>query len=126
MVSKRVLVLGNHASRKLPNILSSLGFAPQVWGSMRHSLDKLRRHKFAAVIVDQKFNRADPLEFILNIRDIDDKVPVVVLGSSKEKRIESEILKQNLTVILDHNNNNGRNFAEKLEQVIKGVEGKNV
>ena len=57
MVSKRVLVLGNHASRKLPNILSGLGFAPQICGSMRHSLDKLHRQKFAAVVVDLKFTR---------------------------------------------------------------------
>ncbi len=125
MVSKRVLVLGNHASRKLPNILSSLGFAPQVWGSMQHSLDKLRRHKFAAVIVDRKFNRADPLEFILNIRDIDDKVPVVILGSPKDKRIESKIHQQDFTKVFDHNNNDDK-LAEKLSQVIKDNESKNI
>jgi DNA-binding NtrC family response regulator len=119
MDTNRVLVLGNHASKKLPNILSSLGFAPQVWGSMRHSLDKLRRHKFAAVVMDLKFNQTDPLEFILNIRDIDDKVPVIVFGSAKDKKIEREILKQDFTEVFDRSNNDDK-LAKRLKQVIKG------
>lgn len=100
MSSQAVLILGNHANRDLAQAVANAGFAPQVWGSMRHSLDKLVRERFAAVVIDRKFTRADVLEFILNIRDIDKTIPVVVVGPGKDERIERKIVDQDHTVVL--------------------------
>jgi FixJ family two-component response regulator len=101
MNSKDILVLGNHAQRDLMQSLSLVGFVPQVWGSMRHTLDKLLHQRFAAVIVDRKFTNADVLEFILNVRDINKKIPVVVIGSGKDGRIDRKISKLGQTIILN-------------------------
>lgn len=125
MKSKAVLVLGNHANRDLVQTLSHVGFVPQVWGSMRHSLDKLLPQRFAAVIVDRKFTHADVLEFVLNVRDINKEIPVVVIGSGKDEQMDKKIMRQNRTMIL--NENNSKNvLVEKLAHALKTNENENV
>jgi DNA-binding NtrC family response regulator len=101
MKSQAILVLGNHAKGDLVQILLSAGFVPQMWGSALHSLEKLRRRRFAAVIVDRKFTRADVLEFILNVRDINQQIPVVVIGCGKDDRIDAKIRRQDYTTVLN-------------------------
>ena len=118
MNSQAVLILGNHANRDLVQTLSRFGFAPQVWGSMRHSLDKLVHQKFTAVIVDRKFTHADVLEFILNVRDIKQEIPVIVIGSGQNEELDKKIMKQNHTVILN-GPEMGDTLAERLAQVLK-------
>jgi FixJ family two-component response regulator len=117
MKSQIVLVLGNIANRELIEVLSGLGFASQVWGSMQHSLEKLRHQKFTAILVDQKFTHADVLEFILNVRDIDKKVPVVVIGNGADEKITRKIAKQDHTTILSEVDSNNK-LTEKLGQVL--------
>lgn len=124
MNSQIVLVLGNHANRDLVEVLSGLGFASQVWGSMQHSLDKIRHQKFTAILVDQKFTKADVLEFILNVRDIDKKVPVVVIGNGTDEKIRRKISKQENTRVLDEVENSDK-LAEKLEQVLNTLSKNN-
>jgi FixJ family two-component response regulator len=118
MDSQAVLVLGNHANRDLVQTLSRIGFAPQVWGSMRHSLDKLLHQRFAAVIVDRKLTRADVLEFILNVRDVNQEIPIVVIGQGSDERLDRKIMRQDHTVILDAPEM-GDTLAERLSQVLK-------
>jgi len=121
MNSQAVLVLGNHANRDLVEVLSNIGFAPQVWGSMQPSLDKLRHEKFAAILVDLKFTHADVLEFILNVRDIDKKVPVVVIGTVEDERIDRTIVKQAHTRVLTEIESRDR-FTEKLARALNRSE----
>jgi len=121
MNSQTVLVLGNHAHRDLVEVLSGLGFASQVWGSMQHCLDKLRHQKFAAILVDHRFTQADVLEFILNVRDIDKKVPVVVIGTVDDERIDRKIVKQAHTRVLTEIENRDR-FVEKLARALNRSE----
>ncbi len=117
MNTQFVLVLGNHANRDLVEVLEGLGFASQVWGSMQHSLDKIRHQKFTAILVDQKFTKADVLEFILNVRDIDKKVPVVVIGNGTDEKVARKIAKQGNTTVLSEVESSEK-LAEKLEQVL--------
>ena len=119
-----VLVLGNIANRKLVEILSGLGFASQVWGSMQHSLEKLQQQKFTAILVDQKFTHTDVLEFILNVRDIDKKVPVVVIGNGTDEKITRNIAKQDHITMVSEIESNDK-LTEKLEQVLKTLSKNN-
>jgi DNA-binding NtrC family response regulator len=118
MNSQAVLVLGNHANRDLVKTLSRVGFTPQVWGSMRHSLEKLVHQRFTAVIVDRKFTTADILEFVLNVRDINQQIPVVIIGSGSDKRIDKKISRLEHTIIL---NGSGRDdtLGVRLAHVLK-------
>ncbi len=125
MNSKDILVLGNHAHRDLTQSLSGVGFIPQVWGSMRHTLDKLLHQRFAAIIVDRKFTNADVLEFILNVRDINKEIPVVVIGPGSDERIDRKIRKQNCTIILNGSDKDGT-LGEKLAHALKGNDNEDV
>jgi DNA-binding NtrC family response regulator len=125
MNSQAVLVLGNHANRKLVKTLSRVGFDPQVWGSMRHTLEKLVQQRFAAVIVDRKFTSADVLEFILNVRDINQQIPVIVIGPGSDERIDKKISRLGRTIIL---NGSGQDdtLGESLTNALKESKSENI
>jgi len=125
MNSQAVLVLGNHANRDLVQTLSSVGFVPQVWGSMRHSLQKLVHQRFAAVIVDRKFTNADVLEFILNVRDINEEIPVIVIGPGNDERIDKKISRLGRTIMLNGSERDDT-LGEKLIHSLKGSKNENV
>jgi len=125
MNSQAVLVLGNHANRDLVQTLSRGGFSPQVWGSMRHTLEKLVHNKYVAVIIDRKFTNADVLEFILNVRDINQEIPVVVIGSGSDERIDRKISKLDHTIMLNGSEKYDT-LGEELMHALKGSENQNV
>ena len=125
MNSQAVLILGSHANQEFVEALSNIGFVPEVRGSVRHSLDKVRRQRFSGVVVDRKFTHADVLEFILNVRDINPKIPVVVIGFGKDKRIDRKITKQGHTIVLGEFDR-GKTLAKELTHVLRGDEGENV
>jgi FixJ family two-component response regulator len=118
MKSQAVLVLGNHAKGDLVQTLLTAGFVPQMWGSALHSLKKLRRRRFAAVIVDRKFTNADVLEFILNVRDINPQIPVVVIGRGKDEQIDAKIKRQGRTLILN-GSARSNTLADKLVHALE-------
>lgn len=125
MNSQAVLILGNHANRDLVQAVASTGLAPQVWGSMRHSLDKLVHERFAAVVIDRKFTHADVLEFILNVRDIDKTIPVVVVGPGQDEQIERKIVNQDYTVVLAESER-AETLARKLSETLSVNDGQKV
>jgi DNA-binding NtrC family response regulator len=84
---------------------------------MQHSLEKIRHQKFTAIIVDQKFTKVDILEFVLNVRDIDKKVPIVVIGNGADEKIARKIAKQDHTTVLGEDES-GNRLAETLDQVL--------
>lgn len=124
MNSQIVLVLGNYANRRLVEVLEGLGFASQVWGSMQHTLEKIRHQKFTAILVDQKFTKADVLEFVLNVRDIDKKVPIVVIGNGADEKIARKIAKQDNTTVLGEIESDDK-LTETLDQVLNAFSKNN-
>ena len=125
MNSQALLILGSQANQEYVEALAKIGFVPEVWGSVRHSLDKVRRRRLSGVVVDRKFTHADVLQFILNVRDINRTIPVVVIGSGKNKRIEGKINKQDRTVVLSESDR-GQELAKELAHAIGGDESENV
>jgi DNA-binding response OmpR family regulator len=124
MNSQAVLVLGNHANRKLIDVLSDSGFIAEVWGSVQHSLERLKRQKFGAVLVDRKFTHADVLEFVLNVRDMDADVPVLVIGSGPE-RTDRKISEQARTVVVA-GVEGGDELCLELKKAVRGKEKRGV
>jgi hypothetical protein len=125
MNSQAVLILGSHANQEFVEALSNIGFVPEVRGSVRHSLDKVRRQRFSGVVVDRKFTHADVLEFVLNVRDINQKIPVVVIGFGKDKRIDGKITKQDHTRVLSEFDR-GETLAKELARAFGGNDSENV
>ena len=117
MVSKNVLVLGNHSRHLLPNILKDLGFSPDIRGSVLHSLEHLQKQRVAAVVVDRDFTHADVLEFLLNVKDIDDSLPVVVVGRTGRDSVEQALRSQRQAAFIDDSKNK-KALASKLGNIL--------
>jgi DNA-binding NtrC family response regulator len=101
MKSSTILVLGHHARQDLEQMLRSVGMEPEVRGSVRGSLDRLRRGQLAAVLVDRRFARADVLEFVLNVRDVNETVPVIVIGAANDEDADQQIRQQEYTAVVE-------------------------
>ncbi len=124
MRSQAVLVLGSYANCDLIELFFSAGFSPLVREDIQGALDKLRYEQFAAVVVDQVCAKADVLEFILNVRDIDEQIPVVVLGPLKDETITKMLLNQNHTVVLREVESSAK-LTKELERILSIGEDKN-
>ena len=118
MVSKNVLVLGNHSRPLLPKILKNLGFVPDVRGSVLNCLSQLQCQRVAAVVVDRDFTHADVLEFLLNIKDIDDSLSVIIVGQTKNDAVEQALRAQRQAVFVDESKDQ-KNLALKLADILK-------
>jgi len=95
-----VLVLSSQVETTLVDALVSIGLCPLVRESMQSALDRIRRERFAAIVVDQKRAKVDVLEFILNVRDIDTEIPVLVVGPLKGEPSYKTLQRLDNTVIL--------------------------
>jgi hypothetical protein len=78
-----------------------------------------------AVIVDRKFTSADVLEFILNVRDINQEIPVVVIGPGSDERIDKKISSLGLTIILNGSRRDDT-IGEILANALKDSKSENV
>jgi DNA-binding NarL/FixJ family response regulator len=60
------------------------GFETIVRPTIEASISELRRHRFLALIVDCVGTDADPIEVVLNARDVAQDIPAIVVGDSDE------------------------------------------
>jgi len=118
MNSQALLILGSQSNQDYIEALSNFGFETEVRGSVRHSLEKVHHRRFSGVVVDRKFTHADVLEFILNVRDINRTIPVVVIGPGKDKQIEGKIDGQDRTIILNEFDR-GQELAKEMVNALK-------
>jgi CheY-like chemotaxis protein len=82
-------------------MLCGIGMQPEVRGSVAGALERLRRGQLTAVLVDRRFARADALEFVLNVRDVEEAVPVIIIGAANDKGTDQQIRQQEYTAVVD-------------------------
>ncbi len=114
MEATALLVLGSMTERTLVDALFDLGLAPLVRDSMSSALSKLRSERFAAVLLDRDSTDVDALEFVLNVRDIDEHVPVVVVGRAGDGSDEEALRAQPGTQVLDRSREQVMAALERL------------
>lgn len=66
--------------------LLSAGRVPLVRAGMREAVDTLRHEQIEAILVDTTSAELDALEFVLNVRDINESVPILVVASDDARR----------------------------------------
>jgi len=123
MRSQSVLVLGTYTNKGLIDILLGIGLAPLVRENIQGVLDKLRHEQFGAIVVDQRYANPDVLELILNVRDIDEQIPVVVLGKLSDETVRKTLASQKQTIVVE-DTADGNKLAGKLEEILTSLEGK--
>lgn len=107
-----VLVLTHDEHSDLIDTLFTLGYVPIIRQNMVSALKEIHHKSAAVVFLDVKFVAIDALEFIINVRDIDQHLPIVILNGSIEG--ETEILNQQNTFII------ARAF-DQIEQILNEV-----
>jgi CheY-like chemotaxis protein len=109
-----VLVIGKDEKSPLVETLFDFGYMPLLRRDMHDALYKLRHERFRAIFVDRSYEGIDALEFILNVRDINGDIPIILIGQPLDQH-EEEILKKQPNLHLFENVHNG---AEKKMQKI--------
>ncbi len=113
--SNIVFVLSNNNQSTLVDTLFNLGYIPILRGAMLEALNKIRHEGFAAIFVDRHHINEDVLEFILNVRDIDAQISVVVVGESENRLEDKAIVNQHNIYLLK---NNYKLLEREIEEII--------
>ena len=80
MTMPAVLVIGSPRGTWLRDLLLDAGIRPVFRQTVLAALAALRRGRFGAVVVDHATATVDVLELVLNIRDIDESLRVLVIA----------------------------------------------
>ncbi len=81
----KILVVEDLDDGRLVDSLIGLGFAPVARDKMHQALIKLERGSFSFIVLDREYEAIDPLEFVLNVREKDNSIPVIIVGNSEDK-----------------------------------------
>jgi len=79
MRSTAVLVLAGDDEKGLVDGILQLGLSALTRKTMDQALTALRHESLAAIVVDREEADVDALEFALNVRDVDEETPVLVI-----------------------------------------------
>lgn len=79
-MSTTVLVITNRLHRDLRKALEATAVRAVVVETLTQTFRLLRRGGYRAVIIDVDRTALDPLELVLNVRDLDARVPILLFG----------------------------------------------
>lgn len=111
-----VLVLGSERSGMVIEALFRAGYTPLLRNGVERLLERLQRGRFAAVLVDRGAVQVDVLELMLNVRDINADIPVVVVGEGSENVSDEAFLSLPGTTMIG-----GANSPEKMAETLGEV-----
>jgi DNA-binding NtrC family response regulator len=95
-----VLVLGNSWDKAFEQTLSDICFSPTFLNSIEGVLHELHHVQAMAILVDRDQKRADELELILNVRDMDENIPIILIGSTTDEHTELILASQPATFVI--------------------------
>lgn len=108
-----VLILSTNKKSDLVETLFNLGYVPLVRQTILPALEMLRHHRFRAVFIDRNREDVDALEFILNVRDLDEKIPIFVIKNAHDQQETRMIARQKNVLLLS-----GANELRHLESEV--------
>jgi len=86
MKPETVIVLQDHKRGSMIDMLNRQGITPKFTSSIQDVLEKIRHANYDALLVDCNQSRVDVLELILNVRDIEDNLPIIlIVGKSTDR-----------------------------------------
>ena len=101
MYSDSILVLGQKERSDIARLLYEQGFTPLVRDNMQKILEKLGHDDITAVVMDTDNASTDIIEFVLNVRDINQDVPIVIVGTEVTANEVQALERQHNIVILN-------------------------
>lgn len=84
MRHRLLLIVGERVDGELLDLVSDAGYAAVFTRSLCEALRQVRDGRIAAVVADFRSRCGDALEFALNVRDLRDSIPLLVIGPCDE------------------------------------------
>ena len=109
-----VLVLGISAESPCMEELFGLGLVPIRRSHIGDAIHLLRHGRFVAAVVDFPHTTEDTLEFVLNVRDLNPGIPVLVAGPFRQPLDNQTILKNLGVDIVERQRDFRRMMARSL------------
>jgi DNA-binding NtrC family response regulator len=116
--NRNVLVLGSERNEAFAQVLHEIKLAPTFVRTLEGVVHALRHMKATAVLVDRNQGGADELELVLNVRDLDPEIPIILIGSTREGRAD-EILSSQQATYLVRKPMNSKSLAGDLKGLAK-------
>jgi len=113
-----VMVVGSRQSRPLLEALNKAGARPVLKQSMPKALTALRQDRIAAIVVDRARVGIDALEFVLNVRDVDPRLPVLIVGRSSDRKSDLTLAAQDATYLVDEPDSHESSVVAALTGVL--------
>jgi CheY-like chemotaxis protein len=117
MLDKRNRVLVHTSPKTKNHILGSLQgtqYAAEFFYTMQGMLERLHSGRIAAILIEYEEFGVDVLEAILNIRDMNKSIPVIVLGKSVNDQAERYLASDPWVFRIETNVSGGRLKADCL------------
>jgi DNA-binding response OmpR family regulator len=97
-------------------MLSKLKLVPTFVRSLEDVVHAIRHMQATAVLVDRDQGGTDDLELVLNVRDLDAKMPIILIGPAHKDHAD-EILSRQAGTFLIHKPINSRSLDADLKKV---------
>jgi DNA-binding NtrC family response regulator len=97
---RTVLVLGSKRRKAFLRMLNETELAPVFVSSLEGILHAVRHTQAIAILVDREQRRTDELELVLNVRDLDPQIPIVLIGTSHKDPADEVLSNQRRTFLI--------------------------
>ena len=96
------LILTRDMSASLKDGMRSIGLAALRVGTVDDAVKKLKYGFYTAVLLDERCTNVDSLEFVLNVRDVDPAVPILILGPPRKESVDDALRSQRGVYRIQH------------------------
>jgi len=107
-----ILIVTSDEQSELVEIMFNLGYLPLIRRKMYPALNMIRHKCVDAVFLDFDQMEIDALEFIINVRDLNSVIPVVIVDTPIDEK--EFLLKQNYVVLIEKDVNQIKTFLKSL------------
>ena len=84
-----LMVMMRHVDvTRLWGLMRDIGIEAVVRTNTEEAINSLKHGRFTGILIYRDFLVEDPLEVILNVRDCDSAIPVIVVGVSSDEHYE--------------------------------------
>jgi DNA-binding response OmpR family regulator len=119
MRSDGILVIASQQSHALPEMLSRLGLAPLVQSTLADAIEAARQQRLAAVAVDAAHPEIDPVQCVLQLREIDAQIAILVVGAGNVSDEDTRLLLRLPHVCVVDESTNHESISQELDRILQ-------
>lgn len=110
-----ILVITDDENSKVVQSLMKQKIFPVIRRSIPSAIQILKHLKIQGIIVEDEHKNLDTLEFILNVRDVSENIPILISNRYQKHKVIKQIKKFGQIEIFDETDNK---IDKKLKSII--------